>query len=127
MEQNKSEILPEISKQVISDFSWRDRTGVFHKVEDMDSRHLYYTVMMIWNHSVPEIIKFRPFREHVFSSFYTGRYMLDAVVIMLKELSLRYSADNNQLEGWMIDNLSAMRVSYKQHYVGKHDLPKRLQ
>lgn len=70
-------------------FRWRDKDGIMHPVEEMSTRHLFYTVRMIWNHSVPEEFRLRPYRPYKFSTFYTPRYMSDGVGAMLDELSRR--------------------------------------
>lgn len=69
--------------------TWRDRNGIFHPVEYMETRHLYYTLLMIWNHSAPEHLKYRPFNEYTFSSFYTVEYFIDTVRAMMKEIQTR--------------------------------------
>lgn len=78
-----------MSKHVIKPFRWRDRKGNFHYVTDMDSRHLFYTVRMIWNHSAPENVKLKPYKKYNFSKFYSNKYMANAIRCMTKELSLR--------------------------------------
>src|SRR5690242_8232618 len=32
---------------------WCDSRGVWHRIKDMDSVHLWNTIKMLWNHTVP--------------------------------------------------------------------------
>jgi len=73
----------------ITVFAWRDRSGVFHDVRRMTTRHLYYTLLMIWNHSAQEHLKYRPFKEYDFTPFYTKEYFIEAVPFLLRELQTR--------------------------------------
>jgi len=70
-------------------FKWRSRGGEFHKTKDMETRHLFYTLKMIWNHSAPEKLRLKPYREYYFSEFYQPEYMKDAVEAILAELNKR--------------------------------------
>jgi len=70
-------------------FQWRDRNGDFHDVAKMETRHLFYTVRMIWNHTVPDFLKLRPYIEYTFNPFYTPEYMYNAVEAILNELASR--------------------------------------
>lgn len=66
-------------------YQWRDRTGVFRHPCDMETRHLFHTVRMIWNHTMPE--KTDPyFRQYTFSKYYTETYMKMSVYHLLREL-----------------------------------------
>lgn len=75
--------------EVSTDFKWRDRRGQFHYPKDMETRHLFFTVRMIWNHTVPDMYQIKPFERYNFSSFYTSFYMGQAVRNILSELSTR--------------------------------------
>ena len=35
-------------------FLWKDRHGRLHDPKDMETRHLFYTFRMLWNHTMPE-------------------------------------------------------------------------
>ena len=73
-------------------FQWRDRTGVFHNPKDMETRHLFFTIRMIWNHSAPEYMRIKPYNKYSFGDFYTREYMRDAVKFLAKELGTRKDA-----------------------------------
>lgn len=69
-------------------YQWRDRTGQFHHPGEMETRHLFHTVCMIWNHTMP--VKTRPdYRRYEFSWYYTDAYMKLSVVMLVKELFRR--------------------------------------
>ena len=59
----------------LTQFRWKDREGVFHDPNKMETRHLFYVVEMIWNHFMPADARTRPYRRYQFGSFYTGYYM----------------------------------------------------
>lgn len=63
----------------------------------MDTRHLFFTLRMIWNHSAPEPLKLHPFKRYKFNRrTYTDEYMLTAVRVMLHELRKR----RDKLPAW---------------------------
>lgn len=69
-------------------YQWRDRSGNFHHPGEMETRHIYYTVCMIWNHTMP--VKTRPdYRRYEFSWYYTNDYMKLSVIMLVKELFRR--------------------------------------
>jgi hypothetical protein len=68
---------------------WRDRKGSFHDISSMETRHLFYTVRMIWNHTSPSDLQLKPFKKYSFSKFYTQEYFAKMVKAMLIELSKR--------------------------------------
>lgn len=75
--------------EITSNFRWRTRSGDFVNIEDMDTHHLFYTVKMIWNHSVPEQYKIKPFQQYRFPAIYTPKYIREATAAMLCELKTR--------------------------------------
>lgn len=70
-------------------FKWRDRHGIMHLPQAMSSQHLFYTILMIWNHHAPEELKFKPYNAYDFPAFYTHEYMRNAVYYLGRELSFR--------------------------------------
>jgi hypothetical protein len=93
----------------LSAFKWRDHNGEFHNPKDMHTRHVYYTLRMIWNHSAPAEYTIKPFIKYNFSSFYTTEYVIAAVNVLLKELSRR----NNLAPEWSkgINHMSKNRLN----------------
>lgn len=70
-------------------WQWRDKRGFFYCPYDMQTRHLFYTFRMIWNHSMPDEVRIKPYQHYVFSSFYTPEYMKEAIRFMGHELFKR--------------------------------------
>jgi hypothetical protein len=88
------------------DWTWRDRFGGLTRPDDMDTRHLFYTLRMIWNHAMPEHMAVgRNIRRYVFGPFYTAEYMREAVLRLGAEL---FSRDD--LPTWMLAELDRIRA-----------------
>lgn len=69
-------------------YQWRDKFGNFHHPGEMETRHIYHTVCMIWNHTMP--IKTRPdYQRYQFGPYYTTEYMKLSVIMLVKELFRR--------------------------------------
>lgn len=69
-----------------SAFRWRTKTGEYLKPIDMETRHLFYTLRMIWNHSMPFDAKLRPYNHYNFGPFYTPSYVQKAIICIGEEL-----------------------------------------
>lgn len=85
-------------------FQWRDQHGNFHEPRAMSTKHLFFTLRMIWNHSVPEPLQLKPFKHYHFSSYYTTHYMCQAVRALATELSTR-----KNLAPYWIESLETIR------------------
>lgn len=72
---------------VVKTFEWRGRDGNYYAPADMETRHLFYTIRMIWNHKMP--LKLEPYIKYRFSEFYTDDYMKQALRAMVPELAKR--------------------------------------
>lgn len=70
-------------------WTWRDTKGQFHEPATMETRHLFYTLRMIWNHSMPESVRLRPYRHYDFGPFYTAEYLQHALLHIGRELLQR--------------------------------------
>lgn len=71
-------------------FKWRDQRGREHRVKDMSTTHLFYTLRMIWNHSMPTDAQVGiDIRRYTFPPFYTHAYMRQACALMFEELGTR--------------------------------------
>lgn len=81
------------SRTVSHGYRWRDRTGAFHNPSEMVDRHLFYTVRMIWNNFMPAEARVCGQNEQIrlydFGSFYTRKYLADAICAMVPELEQR--------------------------------------
>lgn len=78
-----------LSKDVDRPFLWKDSKDFYHRPKDMDTRHLFFTVRMIWNNSAPDEFKIPPLRLYRFGPFYTPEYMGQAVRCIMAELATR--------------------------------------
>ena len=71
-------------------FRWVDQRRNHHRVEDMGTRHLFNTLKMLWNHSAPPDLQFRPFRQYQFVGIHARLdYQRAAVVRIGQELAAR--------------------------------------
>lgn len=71
-------------------FKWRDRCGREHFLKDMSTTHLFYTLRMIWNHSMPADAQVGiDIKRYSFPPFYTHTYMMQACTLIFEELSTR--------------------------------------
>lgn len=70
-------------------FKWKPNGAPEISVNKMETRHLWFTLRMIWNHTMPEHQRFKPYRHYSFGPKYTSEYMLEAVKEILKELAGR--------------------------------------
>jgi len=69
---------------------WKDRHDNMHAPRDMETRHLFYTFRMIWNHCAPPKARVgRNIQFYRFSPFYTADYMKQAVQHVWRELKTR--------------------------------------
>jgi hypothetical protein len=88
MRETKTLKKPPGTGQIGGLYQWRDRQGNFHHPGEMESRHIFHTVAMIWNHTMP--IKTRPdYQRYEFGPYYTKDYLKLSVVMLVKELFRR--------------------------------------
>jgi hypothetical protein len=74
--------------EVARPFLWRDRHGERHLPAHMETRHLFYTLRMIWNNTMPASARL-PGNLYSFGPTYTREYMLGAIVAIVPELATR--------------------------------------
>lgn len=68
-------------------FRWRSSDGKRQYPQDMATRHLFNTVVMIWNHTMPDDAKTHNYQVYSFNPFiYTPDYMMTAICVMLPVL-----------------------------------------
>ena len=70
-------------------FEWRQKGGEYIQINKMHTRHLFYTLRMIWNHTMPMDARLTPFRMYSFGPVYTQEYLKRAVKEILSELCTR--------------------------------------
>ncbi len=76
--------------------AWASRDGKI-KIKHMGTTHLFHTIKMIWNHSVPEELKYKPYKKYRFGKFYTKEYLLKVLPDMLHEILKRPDITQDQL------------------------------
>lgn len=74
---------------VVKEYAWRDRHGNFHRIEDMETRHLFHVVRMIWDHSMPKEWQTTFRSRYHFPEFYDVDYMALSVRLMFPALMNR--------------------------------------
>lgn len=78
-----------MSQDMTRKFMWRDTQHNFHRPQDMETRHLFMTLRMIWNHTAPYEYRIEPYRRYSFGPFYSTEYMQQAVISLSAELATR--------------------------------------
>ena len=88
-----------------------------HRPADMDTRHLFYTLRMIWNHAMPPHMVGRNVRRYVFGSFYTARYMREAILrvggclFSREDIAPWMLVELDQIRAWLADQRRLAGVS----------------
>lgn len=97
---------PEATKsQVPAKFLWVDQTGQQWPPELMETRHLFYSLRMIWNHRMPEEAKLHPYKQYDLRR--SDKYLRDAILALTKELATRsdltdeWRADLQHMINWL--------------------------
>jgi hypothetical protein len=88
---------------------WRDRKGLLHAPSEMETRHLFYTLRMIWNNFMPAEMRVGSVRLYRFGKIYTSKYFTEAIIALGKELSTR-----NDLELEWLSELEMMAAWFKE-------------
>lgn len=96
--------------QMATPFVWRTHDGRELTPQEMETKHLFNTLKMVWNHSCPVRAQIRPFKRWWFGPSYTKTYMANAVRFMYAELLTRQlddymTADLRWMEQWFRKSL----------------------
>ena len=78
-----------ISNDIIPEWRWRTTHGHMVPPRLMETQHLFFTLRMIWNHSMPDDAKLHPYRLYRFRPFYSPEYMTEAIRHVGTELFTR--------------------------------------
>lgn len=78
-----------MTNEIVKQFKWRTQQDEFLLPKNMGTRHLYHTLRMIYNHTVPAVDRIPPFKHYSFGPFYTTEYIREAVYHLGIELSTR--------------------------------------
>lgn len=94
-------------------FKWKPSGKEKISPHEMETRHLWFTLRMIWNHTMPEHQRFKPYKHYSFGPTYTTEYMLEAVKEILKELSTRKDMEKS----WWKELLTMEAICKKQNLI----------
>lgn len=85
METQTEVLIPDVLLPM-QEYKWRDSRGQFHKIDDMETRHLFHVVRMVWDHSMPHEFQTNFLNRYRFPEFYHESYMALTVRLMLPVL-----------------------------------------
>lgn len=113
-------LLTAIKDVDLESFRWIDRKGGKHLVRDMDTHHLFFSLRMIWNHSVPEHLQLKPFIQYSLNR--TVEYLKVAVLALACELITRNDL-NPEWEADILHMISSLKArdSYITQQGNGHD------
>ena len=78
------------NRSLVAGWKWKDSKGNFWYPARMETRHLFYTLRMIWNNTMPADAHVGyNIRYYTFGSFYSERYLKEAIVLIYSELAQR--------------------------------------
>lgn len=82
--------VPRIRTNVpVGGWQWRDKDGQFHYPANMPTRHLFYTLRMIWNNFMPSEARVGSVNLYEFGRFYSRAYLADSIYRIAEELAKR--------------------------------------
>ena len=90
-------------------FTWRTHEGEDLRPSQMDTLHLFHTVKMLWNHTVPDEQQIKPFRQ--WSLYFDADERKEAMKEMLAELKRR--TDKSALTSAQMVELCTIRLKDK--------------
>jgi len=70
-------------------WQWRTKDGVWLDPAKMATSHLFYTLRMIWNNTMPAVARVGEVKLYVFGPTYTNEYLKRAVRQLAAELGTR--------------------------------------
>jgi hypothetical protein len=77
----------------LTDIMWRDQYGTVHEIASMSTKHLFFTVRMIWNHTAPPWLRIQPYKGYRFLPYYGKPYIKAMLSKMIPELLCRLDLD----------------------------------
>jgi hypothetical protein len=82
--------VPRIRTNVpVGGWQWRESNGKFHYPANMHTRHLFFTLRMIWNNFMPARMRVGAVTLYDFTGRYTRDYLKEAIYRIADELSRR--------------------------------------
>lgn len=71
----------------------------------METRHLFFTVRMIWNHRMPAVARSANYIQYTFQPVYTSVYLAQAIRMMIPELMKRGDIQPDwqaEIDRWLV-------------------------
>jgi len=85
-----TDLVPLDRREVDLRWRWRSRDGEHHYPRDMETRHLFHTLRMVWNNRMPPHMRVgERIRLYRFGSHYSHAYLGKAVLQIGAELFRR--------------------------------------
>jgi hypothetical protein len=75
--------------ELVKTFQWRDRNGRFYWPKDMETRHVFHTIRMIWNNRMPPHMSFADARFYHFGPSYSPEYLKTALIALWYDFEQR--------------------------------------
>jgi hypothetical protein len=84
------EVIRRLQSEVVPGFRWRERNGHQIAPSDMETRHVFYTLRMLWNNSAPADMRVGDYKPYRFDrTKYPPAYLTQAVQALVAELATR--------------------------------------
>ena len=110
----------------LAEMTWKTREGKTLKITEMESRHLFFSVRMIWNHRAPDELRIRPYKRY--NLLAPANYLLPRLAAMLSELRRRIESGDTEIKKvwiddlrFMFENCTKLRRTQKCHRLTKHE------
>ena len=102
-------------KELSAPFKWKTRTNDLLRVDQMETRHLFFTLRLIWNHTMPPEARLPEGNRYQLGYFYTAEYLESAIKAISHELSGRtdMAPDWSRQLAQMISLLSTPQLQHK--------------
>lgn len=91
-------------------FRWLSRDGEWSEPRNMDTDHLFFTIRVIWNHTMPYEARTHDFQRRDFGPTHGPEYLVKAIGVMVPELSIRtdlgprHKLHLRKMVEWLINN-----------------------
>ena len=98
-------------------FAWRDRSGEYYDPKLMNSKHVFYVMLMIWNHAAPKHHQIWANHAYCFPDMYTPSYMLNAFHVMFSEAVKRRDLGPKMKD--VIEKIFSIHLNYQKYLADK--------
>lgn len=88
-------VFDQLIEDLINEFVWVTHKGGRHRVSDMATPHLFYSLRMVFNHSVPPVFRIGKLKRYDDVSDWSPTYRAEAIAALAKELETRDDLDTD--------------------------------